>query len=313
MPLKRGDHAMPGQGEHVIKPIEPADRPALHMVGEGFTKSAEAFLNGGHFIVVEYSGAKTFLAARNEAVRIAGQAGEYSLGLNRYWTHMRHVADDTYTYNKSADRTWLDTNEFLRDLDSTLERQLKTWDEVTSPYSEYDPGRILNAASALRTTIEGAMDKTKPAPKSTGPDAIFNKRISSALAGLSEQIGARLNALGGGKTVERVTMSGQTRELLERNGTDVVAEKIATEASELQGLRDEFVKNNYTADGLERMWVRQGEIQEKLGDSTLSAPERQKLEAEGGRIGKALEAFEAANRFGQKVAGRRDADTLRPR
>jgi len=103
--------------------------------------------------------------------------------------------------------------------------------------------KIYDTAHELRRTIEGGLEKIKP-PKGDIPAAgpqvkaemAYRYSLSSALAGLSEQIGSRLSALAAGKTVELVTMSRQTKELVERAGKDKIRESIVAEANEAQNL-----------------------------------------------------------------------------
>jgi hypothetical protein len=175
------------------------DAEAVRALGEQFKRSAETLFQS-------FDLESSATALKNAAAR----SDQYASSLSRYWSYMRESAGDTYLHKDlvgkdwHADTTWFrETNSALREIDRTLSRQLSKWEEVTSPYADkLDAVAISHACHDLRFTIDEALQKTKPEglpgdPQSTAEYA-YRLTISVALAGMSEQIGKRLEALGSG-------------------------------------------------------------------------------------------------------------------
>jgi hypothetical protein len=137
-------------------------------------------------------------------------------------------------------------------------------------------------------------DKEFPGDPQQESVMAFNLTLSSALAGISEQVGNRLIALSSGKAVEMVTMSNQTKELVTRAEKDPVVDEMATEAKAAKDVRSEFRRNAFTAESVGKMRIRLLEIRAKLLDASLAPQEAPQLRAELEEVTKAVALFGSA-------------------
>jgi hypothetical protein len=272
--------------EHRVEPIKPLSREALLLgsVGEQFKKAAETLY---HDILSD------------EALRArAVEAQKFSFDLNGFWQYSRDSANNSYRFDKSLDKGWLDrTESSLKDIDKTLATQLAKWEEVTSPFSDhYDIPTIYDTAHELRTTIERGLENIKPpigipAGAQDAAEVAYRYSLSSALAGLSEQISSRLSALAAGKA-ELGTLKRQTNELAERAAKDKIGESIVTEANDAQRLQSDFNRNSYTAEKLTTLWTRRLDLELELARKDLTADKRQEVQQEHAKVARDLEVFE---------------------
>jgi hypothetical protein len=268
------------------------DAEAVRALGEQFKRSAETLFQS-------FDLESSATALKNAAAR----SDQYASSLSRYWSYMRESAGDTYLHKNlvgkdwHADTTWFrETNSALREIDRTLSRQLSKWEEVTSPYADkLDAVAISHACHDLRFTIDEALQKTKPEglpgdPQSTAEYA-YRLTISVALAGMSEQIGKRLEALGSG-TPQPASFTRQIRDFLEReSGKDALGREIDAEAKEVDALRQEFFNSGFTAERLDQMRTRQVELIELLRDTGLRADRRNTLSLEKRKVDASLRAW----------------------
>jgi hypothetical protein len=216
---------------------------------------------------------------------------------------MRETASDTYLHQNlggkdwHADTTWFhETDDAFKDIDRTLSRQLSKWEEVTSPYADkLDALAISHASHDLRFTIEEALQKTKPEGLPTAPQAMaeyaYRLNMSVALAGMSEQIGKRLEALGSGKP-QPASFTRQIREFLERESSkEGLGPEIDAAVKEVDALPQEFFNGGFTAERLDQMRTRQMELIELLRDGSLSADRRNTLSLEKQNVDASLRAW----------------------
>jgi hypothetical protein len=281
MPSPEASHTGVRPPEHVVHPLDPRSKEAgiLRAVGDQFKKESQNFFE------------------KNPADKLrkyADEAGEYALDLMGYWSRGLNFATDSYIYGGRGDKNQLvKLTAPLKEIGRKLESQLKTWEEVTSPYADsYDEGKIYDTARELLGTITRALTIAKPdipGDEQENEESSFNSLISSFLTGLSGEIGKRLGQLGAGRAVEPVTMSSQTREVIERAGKDSALEPIAGNAKEARDFRDDFLKNDSKAKRLELQ-----DIREKLRNPALSGKERGILAEERMKAKKILEKIERA-------------------
>ena len=118
----------------------------------------------------------------------------------------------------------------FKSIDRGLEERLAEWEEATSPAAEYDPDRIGAAADALRESIRAARatldSRLEGMRLQDRAEIACLSLLGSALTGLSEQIAERLHAIAAGGIVEPITMSTQTKQLIERAGMDEAGDLI---------------------------------------------------------------------------------------
>ena len=268
------------------------DAEAVRALGEQFKRSAETLY--GSF---ELEASAT--AVKNAAAR----SDQFASSLSRYWSYMRESAGDTYLHRNlggkdwHADTTWFrETNNAFKDIDRTLSRQLSKWEEVTSPYADkLDAAAISHASHDLRFTIDEALQKIKPEGLPDDPQGTaeygYKLAMSVALAGMSEQIGKRLEALGSGNP-QPASFTRQIREFLERESRkDGLGPEINAEVKEVDALRQEFFNAGFTAERLDQMRTRQVELIELLRDSRLSADRRSTLSLEKQKVDASLRAW----------------------
>ena len=119
----------------------------------------------------------------------------------------------------------------FKSIDRGLEKRLAEWEEATSPAAEYDPDRIGAATDALRESIRAAratldLRLLEGVRLEDRAEIACLSLLGSAPTGLSEQIAERLHAIAAGGIVEPITMSTQTKQLIERAGTDEAGDLI---------------------------------------------------------------------------------------
>ncbi len=299
MPLNEGHGVARGvehgvrPPEHVVHPVDPLSREGLVLdsVARKFNADYEGLFKN------------TLEASRQELLRATEVAKSYTFDLNRFWETSRDAARNQYVFDKRTEKPWFDEiNSKLTETDEKLKSQLAKWDEVTSPYADhYQTDEIYNAAHELRRTIESGMEKvtidvfggeqTDPVNRAK---QLYSIRLTGALAGMAERINNRLGTLAAGKTAELVTISRQTKELLERTGKDPIAEKIAGEEKEARENQSEIGKNEYSKEGLLDLMKRELESSLELNRKDLTAQERQQLKEEQEKVRKALATFREA-------------------
>jgi hypothetical protein len=276
------------QPEHLVHPIDrnSPDAANLRSLSGRITGTSERYL----------AGSGTFEQRLRE---VAGRAKEFSLDLGQYWSHSVNFARDGYVYGIGADTKRLNTlTDALKTLSSNLDRQITTFEEATSPYTDaYDVGKIYAAGDELLKTIGAAMAERK-APENISvtdaqqvSEASFNLTIGSALAGLLEQVGARLQALGAGQPVARVVMPEQTRQIVDRAETDLQGDKLTAQVKDALALHD-TLKDKCSEQSVTAMWASQTDLLGKI--RTASADDKPKLQAEFSKAGEFLDAFGAA-------------------
>jgi hypothetical protein len=298
----------PSHAEPHLKPVEPSRRPELTKLSTVATTGAktlfrEVLKKRGDKIVKVYDALERGAPTTNSPLEIqirkarelVDRAGNYSLDLSTYWSHVLRFASDGYslggTGGSVAELTRL--NGDMSAVNRSLRDQLLDFEKATSPHQrDYDMDEIIETGRKVLDTIGAAGQHLVAGMAGENLEAkgpAFRAAIVLGLSGLSEQIGRRMNELAAGRTPPAVTMSNQTRELVERSANDPPREQIAKEASAAA----ELIKNKdaYTADTLTSMLVRQLEIQEKLLDPGLRPQERQNLDTEQKKIGRSLALF----------------------
>ena len=295
-----------GHEELHLKPVDPSRRQELANLSTAATTGAnglfrEVLKKRGVTLAKVYDALRKGAAPKNspEEIRIrqtqelADRASDYSLDLRTYWSHVLRFANDGYSLGGTGgsvpELTRL--NAEMSAVDRSLKDQLLDFEKATSPHQQdYDVDEIMEAGRKVLETIGGAgqhlvAGMAGETLEAKGP--AFRAAIAVGLSGLSEQIGRRMNELAAGHTPPAVTMSNQTRELVQRSVNDRPRDQIAKEAS----VAAELIKNKdaYTPDTLTSMLVRQLEIQERLLDPGLKPQERQNLDTEQKKIGRSLE------------------------
>lgn len=138
----------------------------------------------------------------------AAEAKDFQMDLHGFWIRALDLAKDAYTFtNKDYDRSWRDQKEkSLAEIDDQLTTQPTKWEELISPFADrYDAKEIYNIAHELRRTLARSGEKFTllgdNIPKSVQEkaEAAYVARIASALAGIAEQISARLTTIAAGK------------------------------------------------------------------------------------------------------------------
>ena len=296
--MPHGDHVPAPAPDHVVKPIDRTSKEALVLkrVGEELHTDATKHFEG--------LGA----AERDIMKPIAERAKDFALNLPEYWKSSLNSFIDKYTYEGRGDRAQLEVwTAELGSLSAELEPELKTWEELTSPYSDhYDEGAIYTAAHQLLDSLRRASEKFQhPKEKLNDPqwiaEAALVDRIRSAVSGLSEQIGSRLLALADGKVVPPVTISAQTQEAMLRALQDPAGKRLADEAASAHQFHDDF-KTKFKEDGLLQMREDLIEIYEQMVDDKLPKDAKAALETSAKAIEESLKEFRKARLQGLEEA-----------
>lgn len=228
---------------------------------------------------------------------LADRAGEYSLDLNTYWSHVVRFANDLYSLGKGFPKAaeLRELNDAISTVNHNLKEQLTDFERATSPRErDYNVDEILESGRKVLETIDhagphlvaGIEEARGNNLAESSKVAAFRVSVLMGFSGLSEQIGKRMAELAAGRTPPAIEMLPQTKQLLERAVKDRPRQLIAEEASPAA----ELIKNKdaYTADSVVSMWVKQLELREKLG---ANPQDRTNLEAEQKTIGRRLELF----------------------
>jgi hypothetical protein len=278
---------MPPVTEHNVTPIDKNSEQAagLKVVGEQFKKHEKTLFRDIY--------SDRFLSER------AGEAKNFSFSLNRFWKYSRESAESAYRYDIRYDKTraeWFDkTDTSLKEIDQRLATELARWEELTSPFTDrYEANEIYNTAHDLRRIIERGVEKLKSdGNQQSKAQQDYALAISSALAGLSEQIGGRLSALAEGKTVELATMSRAANELVERAAKDRISDSIATEMNETRDFLVAFTAIESQPEQT-KLWGQRLDSEIAGLNQDLPVQKRQEALRDREKAAKALEVFGAA-------------------
>lgn len=301
MPHSEAIHTFSRPPEHTVHPLDPRSREAatLGAVGEQLKNVAENMYKGYDPYLQSGAGVGEMFRPH------AAEAKNFHMDLHGFWSRSLDLAKDAYTFtNKDYDKSWLDQKEkSLAEIDDQLTTQLTKWEELTSPFADrYDATEIYNVAHELRGTLARAGEKFTlsgdhmPKTVQENAQAAYVARIASALAGIAEQVSARVTAIAGGKA-ELNTLSRQTQEFAERAAKDKRAETIAAEASYGRDFRKDFAKTEYTVESLTKLREQQLDLSVELLSDNLSPDQKLRLQQELDRTNRALEVFvEAAKK-----------------
>ena len=218
-----------------VRPIEHESPGARHLadIAHSFTSDAQHFYD--HSMSRDPK-AEGYKPAKREEIpgpnrRLVERAAKFSLDLGDYWASARETASDAYEFGASTlERFGAGLEADFKSIDRGLEKRLAEWEEATSPAAEYDPDRIGAAADALRESIRAARatldSRLEGMRLQDRAEIACLSLLGSALTGLSEQIAERLHAIAAGGIVEPITMSTQTKQLIERAGMDEAGDLI---------------------------------------------------------------------------------------
>ena len=260
-------HAEPSK--HVDPVKDPSHRGRLSTLAGEFHKQAKTSEDR----VLTSSGVDAIRRGdpvMDQARRLRERAGDYSTGLYGYWSYAKERLSDSYTYRQGGQLS--EMKELLSGLEKTdkkLDTQLRAWAEVTSPYKEYDVGRIEEVGKELSETLKEASDylneklpKEKLADEKVKRDMIFHTSMLLAVSGLAEHIASRVGDLATGKTVPDVTMSNATIELISRAVQDDSRLILETQLDATHDIRDalEDLTAGSVNEKLEKQYALQAEI-----------------------------------------------------
>jgi len=289
---------------HPVKPIEHESPGARHLaeVVHSFNRDIQGFYDRTTLRDPGEPGYKP--ATRSEILRdnlkVIDRAAEYTLDLPQYWSATREAISDGYQYGEpTVDRFEKRLETDFKTIDRNLERQLGEWHEATSPSAEYDPDRIGQTAKELLKTIGSgreALDaRLKEVSLNNGAEITYVSQLDSALTGLSEQIAERLRTLAGGGVVEPVTMSTQTRDMIERAAQDPFAAELRrdfeTKREDLKKKREIRTNNGESISNRSRELE---QIRSELKDDSLTAELRKDKEAKASELEQALSRLRSA-------------------
>ena len=225
-----------GAHEEPVRPIE-RNSPAAKRLGSLADRSradAQSFYDATKGNDPNEEGYKpterTTLTA--DVLREMDRANDYSLDLATYWEQGRQSAADSYDYGADETpfgveapvdfRKGLDAD--LKPLEAELADRVKAFQDATSPTSDYEPGRIADAADKLQRTVAATREVLQSHAGKVGlnnrPEQRCLAALGATLTGVSERVAARLNDLAVGNVAERVTLDGQTTQMLERAKVD---------------------------------------------------------------------------------------------
>jgi hypothetical protein len=162
---------------------------------------------------------------------IRDAAQKYKNTLPEYYKSWTKSAETTYRLSGNADQKFADVvSRSLEKIGKGLEAELKSWADVTSPESAYDPDRIADVAEELLNSLEEAWKVVKwdfgEVPYADRHRLSYGENLDAALIGLSEQIHERLTAIGAGKAAERITMDAAVKEMVSRASDDPVRQDL---------------------------------------------------------------------------------------
>jgi hypothetical protein len=280
--------------------VDPIHRPELSKLATEFhTRAQTAF---DRIFSANAVGPGRELSLENVR-QLREKAGEYSLGLYGYWSYVKERLSDIYIYRGGGKVDELsEVFAPLKPTETRLEKQLKDWAEVTSPYGDsYDVARIEDVGRELSQTLKIASAyltntlKDLPKGEKGQRDASFNGAMLVTISGLAEQIGSRMGDLGSGKKVPNVTLSNETIELMNRAGRDDAKFKLASLFDAVSTTRDALkgLKQDYVQQHLEEHFRIQSEIDGLTGKhkDDPDFPERLK------KLNEQLEAVGLASLF----------------
>jgi hypothetical protein len=273
--------------------IEPNRRSELRTLSNDFHKHATDILSGISVASDKMKGGPELAQIQLRAEFVSRSAGDYSLDLHRYWSFAGRVANDEYLGSFGGSAQHLQgLNDYFSKVDRQLDKPLAAWEKATSPFADhYDADSVKEAASRLLDTLKSVDNYlaarfdgiTKLADKKSQKEGGFEIRLRLGVGALSEQIGQRLAALGAGDTVDRVSMSSQTQQLLERSGKDPALEAFTKESVMVQGRLDAL-----KADPMKKMGEMRARQLEIVEERVSKTKETAVLDEENLRLDRAL-------------------------
>jgi hypothetical protein len=289
---------------HAVKPIEHESPGARRLteIGHSFSKDVQGFYDRSTLRDPAEAGYKP--ASRSEmsreSLKVMDRAAEFSLDLPQYWSSTRETLSDVYQYGEpTVERFEKRLEADFKSIDRNLEQQLGEWQEATSPSAEYDPDRIGGAAKELLKTIGSGREALDARLKEVNlknlTEVAYVSQLDSALTGLSEQIAERLRSLAGGGVVEPVTMSTQTRELIERASRDPIGDELRRD---LETKRDDLTKKRETRttnrESISNRTRELDQIRRELKSEELTAQQRTEKEGKATELEQALSRLKSA-------------------